>query len=256
MIFPGLDPFLESQAWEDFHHHLIEEIYRVLAPDLRPRYVVRVEERVYVEYVPDERMAGFRPDVVISEKLLPSGQPSVSVPVLEPAAVVTLPMPEQQREAFLTIRHSETLAVVTVIEILSSSNKRAGSNGRQEYLRKREAVLMSDAHLVEIDLLRGGERLPALQPYPEADYYVLVSRADRRPQADVYCASLHDSLPWFPVPLAYPDPDIFLDLQSIYQSVYELADYSGSLRYDLPVEPRLNEHDVVWVAQCLQKAHT
>lgn len=252
MIFPGLDPFLESQAWEDFHHHLIEEIYRVLAPGLRPRYVVRVEERVYVEYLPDEHGTGFRPDIVVSETLLPSSQQPIAAPVLEPSAVITLPLPEQKQEAFLTIRHSETLAVVTVIEILSLSNKRANSSGRQEYLRKREAVLMSDAHLIEIDLLRGGERLPSLQPYPNADYYVLVSRADRRPRAEVYCASLRSPLPRFPVPLAYPDPDRPIDLQAIYQSVYELADYSGSLQYDRPVEPALSEQDAAWVAQCLQ----
>jgi hypothetical protein len=166
MIFPGLDPFLESQAWEDFHHHLIEEVYRVLAPKLRPRYVVRVEERVYVEYLPDEHVTSFRPDIVVSERLLPSAHQRVDDFELNPAAVITLPVPEHQHEAFLTVRHRETLNVVTVIEILSPNNKRAHSSGRQEYLRKREAVLMSDAHLIEIDLLRGGERLPTLQPLP------------------------------------------------------------------------------------------
>jgi hypothetical protein len=46
-----MDPFIESQIWEDFHHALIEVIRESLIPHTRPRYVVRVEERVYVEHI-------------------------------------------------------------------------------------------------------------------------------------------------------------------------------------------------------------
>jgi hypothetical protein len=89
-------------------------------------------------------------------------------------------MPERVREAFLTIRERETMEVVTVIEVLSPGNKQAGSDGRREYLRKRRDVLLSATHLVELDLLRGGERLPTIEPLPPGDYYAFVCRRQHR----------------------------------------------------------------------------
>ena len=111
-------------------------------------------------------------------------------------------MPERKRQAFLTIRERETMTVVTVLEVLSLDNKRSGSDGRREYLRKREAVLESDVHLVELDLLRAGTRLPTVEPLPPGACYAYVSRADRRPQVEVYAWTLRQSLPTIPVPLA------------------------------------------------------
>ena len=112
--FPGMDPFIESQRWTSFHDRFIVSLGDALVPQVRPRYVVDVGERVYLE-----------------------------------------------REIFLTLRDRASNEVVTVIEVLSPSNKRPGSDGRKEYLEKRNQVLMSTAHLIELDLLRGGERLPA-----------------------------------------------------------------------------------------------
>ena len=48
------------------------------------------------------------------------------------------------------------LELVTAIEILSPVNKRPGREAHDEYLRKRRELLRSAAHLIEIDLLRGG----------------------------------------------------------------------------------------------------
>lgn len=47
--FPGMDPFLESQEWEDFHTRLITAFSDRLSPKIEPDYLVRVERRVYVE---------------------------------------------------------------------------------------------------------------------------------------------------------------------------------------------------------------
>ncbi len=47
--FPGMDPYLETpDLWPDVHHELISQIRQVLNPALRPRYVARVELRLYV----------------------------------------------------------------------------------------------------------------------------------------------------------------------------------------------------------------
>ena len=47
--FPGMDPYIEIQLWQDFHHTLITVLHESLWPRVRPRSVGRVEERVYVE---------------------------------------------------------------------------------------------------------------------------------------------------------------------------------------------------------------
>ena len=255
--FPGMDPYMESQLWQDFHHTLITVLRESLWPRVRPRYVVRVEERVYVERQSDARRI-IVPDVTMLEH---EGRQASATEAAVPASVttiapvvLTLPMPEHKRQAFLTIRERETMAVVTVLEVLSLDNKRAGSDGRREYLRKREAVLESDVHLVELDLLRGGARLPTVEPLPPAAYYAFVSRADRRPQVEVYAWTLRQPLPTIPVPLAGDDADVGLDLQAIFATVYDRAGYTDSLDYRNPIEPSLSAADGAWVQQILTAA--
>src|SRR5262249_7048640 len=221
----------------------------------RPRYVVRVEERVYVEHVPADDSAFIRPDVTVLERTRSEG-PLESPGATATSAVVTpvirhLPVPERVREAFLTVREREMMEVVTVIEVLSPGNKCAGSDGRREYLRKREEVLLSATHLVELDLLRGGERLPTLEPLPPGDYYVFVCRGQRRFQAEVYAWSLRRPLPPVPIPLAGSDPDVMLDLQTMFTIVYDRAGYDYSLNYRQVLVPPLSDADQVWAQQLL-----
>jgi hypothetical protein len=180
---------------------------------------------------------------------------------------------ERQREVFLTLRSRESMEVVTVIEVLSPGNKRKGSDGREEYLRKRDTVLLSAAHLVEFDLLRGGERLPIREAMPPGDYYAFVCRQRHRPQAAVeppprhksgacggtlldavYAWSLRQPLPSVPVPLAGNDPDTVIDLQIVCGTVYDRAGYDYSLGYHRPVEPPLSEADAAWVKERLRTA--
>jgi len=164
---------------------------------------------------------------------------------------VPLPAPERVREAFLTVRARESMEVITVIEVLSPGNKRANSDGRREYLRKREEVLLSDTHLVELDLLRGGERLPTLRPLPSGDYYALVCRRQQRFQAAVYAWSLRRPLPPIPVPLAAADRDAVVDLQAIFTTVYDRAGYDYALDYRRAIVPPLSLDDQGWVQQIL-----
>jgi len=219
--FPGMDPYLEEQAWSDFHNRLITEVAYALAPVLRPRYVARIEERVYLERGLDEQPETIRPDVTVIRTA------AAAVGVLERAEAVAapvtipLPMPERVRQTYLEVRLRATQEVVTVLEILSPGNKRQSSAERREYLSKREAVLQSDVHLVELDLLRGGARLPTLRPLPVADHYVAVSRAPERPNAQVWPILLRQRLPVIPVPLAGEDPEAALDLQAVFNGVYD-----------------------------------
>lgn len=244
--FPGMDPFVEGQLWADFHGRFVPALGDALVPVLRPRYVALIEERVYVEHSLDESLRSVRPDISVVRA---SGRPSPSGSGVlpSPSVAVALAMPETLRERFLTVRLRESREVVAVVELLSPSNKRPGSDGRREYLSKRDAILQSGVHLVEVDLLRGGDRVPMAGRLPDASYYVIVSRASRRPIADVWPVQLAHPLPVIPIPLAEGDPDAVLDLQTVFQEVYDRAGYDYAINYRAEVEPALSSDEAEWV---------
>ena len=250
--FPGMDPFIERQEWSDFHATFITVLRELLVPRVEPRYVVRVERRVYVEHAPDEDGRPLVSDLAVLKDPQGASRAATSESV-ESVAVVEgiLPMPQERRESFLVIRERETLEVVTVIELLSPGNKRSGSDGRREYLAKREAVLASDSHLVEIDLLRGGLRLPMVTPLPEADYYVIVSRKQTRPRARIHAWPLARPIPTIHVPLLRDDPDVPVDLQAALGMVYERARYDLSIDYTAELSPALDAAGEEWLRNVL-----
>jgi hypothetical protein len=116
-----------------------------------------------------------------------------------------------------------------------------------EYLAKRANVLHSTANLVELDLLRGGERLPTVDPLQDGDFYAFVSRPRLRPELDVYAWTLRDPLPTLPIPLAPGDPDVPLDLQAAFTTTYDRAGYDYSLDYGAEVQPALSAEDTLWL---------
>lgn len=254
--FPGMDPFIEGQKWPDFHVRLVYELAAALTPSLRPQYTASIEERVYLEHTVDEPPLTRRPDVAILRE--PRREPAVTRPggaiaIIEAPVRVPLPLREELRERFIEVRLRDSGQLVTVIEVLSPSNKRRGSDGRREYLEKRETVLKSDVHLLEIDLLRGGQRLPMGTELPSGDYFAILSRADRRPIADVWPIELRSALPVVPVPLAGNDPDVALDLQACFELAYERAGYDYALRYQAALEPPLGREETDWVRGRLER---
>jgi hypothetical protein len=254
--FPGMDPYIEGQEGDDFHTRLLTQLADLLTPRLLPRYVARLERRVYLEHAPEGPPRGARPDLVVIADRTRHGtrEAGAAAAVIKAPLTVTLPLPEEAQEVYLEIRRPETGQLITVVELLSPSNKRRGSDGHRAYLEKREAVLRSAVHLVEIDLLRGGERLPVLEELPAADYFAIVSRADRRPYAGLWPVRLRERLPEIPIPLAGEDPDAPLDLQAALDAVYDRAGYAYSLRYDREPEPSLNDEDAAWAAELVSRA--
>ena len=151
------------------------------------------------------------------------------------------------------MREVGTLRLVTAIEILSPSNKQPGHDACEEYLRKRRVLLRSEAHLIEIDLLRGGERPPLGRPVPPAPYYVTLSRVNRRPRVEVWPIQLRDKLPTIPVPLLYPDPDAPLDLGGVVAAVYERGAYGRLIDYSQPPPPPpLSDSEAAWLDERLR----
>jgi hypothetical protein len=249
-----MDPFIEGQRWKSFHTLFISALHEMLVPRVRPRYVVEVEEYVYLAREEEDPDRLVEPDLAIvdaaddwtSEPANSGGTALAVKPVVH-----TLPVPKRFRQAFLTIRNREFQNVVTVIELLSPWNKAPGQ-GRTEYLVKRTNLLLTPAHLVELDLLRGGQRLPTREPLTPADYYALVCRKERLPAADVYAWTLQQPLPPIPIPLAGDDPDVVLDLQAAFTTTYDRAGYDYSLNYRRAVEPPLAPAVADWAQTVLK----
>ena len=247
--FPGMDPFLEAQEWEDFHTRLMTAFSDRLSPAVEPDYLIRVERRVYVERVGEDPETMRRAD--IAAIAVDSG-PATGILSQTPgtiAVVCDLPMPIERFETYLVVRDRETMQVVTVIELLSPANKRRSGDGRREYLTKRREFLASTSHLVELDLLRGGVRLPVVGSLPPGDFYAIVSRANRRPRCEVYTWTLRDKLPAIPIPLKHGDADAVVPLQEVFDTVYQRARYDLSVKYDSPLDPPLSNVELQWVKQ-------
>ncbi len=154
---------------------------------------------------------------------------------------------DEIRERWIEIKRLPDRSLVTVIEILSPKNK-TGS-GRIEYIEKRRQWIRQPVNVVEIDLLSGGHRLPMRGPLPSGDYYAFVSRSDRRPNCDVFAWSIRRELPAIPIPLSIPDPDVLLDLRTVFALTYDGAPYGESINYSAPLELPLASEDRAWAEQ-------
>jgi hypothetical protein len=250
--FSGMDPFIESQKWADFHTRFITLLSELLMPRVRPKYFVDVEERVYVERDPDDPVMAIRPDAMVVDVTREEHAAYATAATATAPVDCVIPMPEETHEVYLTIRRKDLRTIVTVIELLSPANKRPGADGFGQYLEKRLHVLASFSNLVELDLLRGGRRMPIVGKLPAGDFVATVARLRRRPHAEAYVWSLKQRLPFIPIPLADPDPDVPLDLQEVFQLVYDRAGYDYSLDYHEPPDPPLDPARAAWVQQVLQ----
>jgi hypothetical protein len=245
--FPGVDPYIEDQGrWPDFHARFITYCCDALADRLPDHYEARIDEQFRLVEVPDA-LKTIEPDIALLRAGEPApGRPAdAAVAVLEP---VTIPIPmtlPRRTERRIEVLHRPDRSLVAVIEILSPSTK---APGRQDYLEKRLAVLRQDVHLVELDLLLSGQRLPMLEPLPPGDFFAFVARADRRPDCDVYAWSIRRrALPnHIPIPLRAPDPDVSLDLAAVYATAHEKGRYARSLDYDAPLKVPLAPDDPAW----------
>lgn len=236
------------------HVVLSAEMARQLAHKVRPKYIVRTARRFVMEMPEDIVVTGgdMYPDVSMAEAVLPQGigeSPAAIAPA--PLHMATV-LPSRVPHVTIEIRDVAQRALVTAIEILSPTNKRG--EGYQEYLTKRRRLLMSAAHLIEIDLLRQGLRVPMQQPLPPAPYFVFLSRAERRPIVEVWPIQLPMRLPVIPVPLLLEDPDVSLDVQLALNTVYEAFNYDLSIDYTRPADIPLVGATAEWAAEQLRQA--
>ena len=240
--FPGLDPYLEAR-WSDVHQGLITYARDALQPNLPPDLRARIEERVFVEteaeqirrIVPDLHGAQYHPSHASHSALHESGGVAVAEPmvfILEDEAVT---------EGYIEIRERGGGRVITVIEFLSPAHRTAGE-GQKLYVQKQREILHSDTNLVEIDLVRSGQRVIA---FPEhriplqhrGNYLVCVRCACSERTRELYVLPLRERLPAIPIPLRQSDRPVPLDLQALLDQCYHNGRYDDIDYGEPPIPP-------------------
>jgi Protein of unknown function (DUF4058) len=261
--FPGMDPYLEHPSrWSEVHSRLIGAIANGLEKTLSDAYFISVEKRVYqltsddavLIGIPDTTLSTFSRPVSASPREGGTGSESTTTATLEPKTdylTVTLPIPMEVRESYLEVRDIETGDVITAIELLSPVNKRSGE-GRRTYEFKRQAILGSQTHFIEIDLLRSGSPM-AMGDTPEpTDYRLLVSRANDRPLAQLYGFNIEQPIPMIPVPLKIGEQDLDLNLKSLLDEIYSQARYARRIDYQTAPVPPLRDMSQAWAIDRIQ----
>lgn len=160
-------------------------------------------------------------------------------------AVVSVPMTTEVAERYLEVREVGSGRVITVIEVLSPKNKQAGE-GRRQYSDKRQRLLATQTHLIEIDLLRGGTPM-LLEGGRESDYQILVSRANERPAAARYPFDLKDPMPCFLLPLREEDKEPIIELSTLLHQAYAEASLDLAIDYNSAPTPPLSPDDIAWM---------
>jgi hypothetical protein len=251
--FPGMNPYLEHpDRWSTMHNRLIVALADMLTPQLLPKYQVDIEKRVYEVIGANSLLVG-RPDVTVQRPrgtVPPVGAIAVS-PTPSAPLKVHVPILEEVREAYLEVKEAATQQVITAIEILSPSNKRG--DGRIKYEHKRQQVLSSRTHWIEIDLLRDGEPMPIIETLPLSHYRILVSRSETRPAADLYPFNLTDDIPRFALPLQENDDEPIVDLKLLLDDVYDRSGYDYFIDYQIDPLPPLSPQDQSWIDQMLRQ---
>jgi hypothetical protein len=255
--FPGIDPYLEApELWEDVHAALASEIRAQLQPQLIPRYVAVLTPYVVYEDIAITETSVIKPDVAVQQRQIQEAAAMYAVATEAPFTTETaLEAKVPARAQRIEVRRVGSDSLVAVIEMLSPTNKRFGTEGYESYRQKRLDLLDSDVHLLEIDLLRRGARWPTKDPLPDAPYFAFLSRANRRPQVEVWPMGFRERPPVLPVPLRAPDRDVALDLGAALARVYEAGAFALRIDYRRePPAPALTAADAAWIDARLRAA--
>lgn len=262
--FPGMDPYLEfPRYFRDFHNSFIVDLKQAIQPLLPEPYYAKTEERIWIEW-PDRAVLS---DVTVLRSAERPGDAveSGTVAVLEDAALDTelIEFGEgfEVRELSLHLYaggRGEHGRLITSIELLSPSNKTNGSEGRAAYTRKQAELLERDVHLIEIDLLRGGEHTTAIprrflkRPF---DYHV-AARDLNLPPAEMYSypIRLEDPLPRIAVPFLPGEGYVVVELQPVFDRCYDTGSYRREIDYlHDELVPPLSDSRRVWACKCIER---
>jgi hypothetical protein len=251
-----MDPYLEHPTlFPGLHNRLIAILGEVLQAALPAPYFAEIGERLWVEV--SQRF--IEPDASVFRSSAGSGGPTAVAEPRSHPVIVTVPH-DERRETFVEIRASggEGERLVTAVEVLSPSNKTPGERGRDLYLRKQREVLDSPTHLVEIDLLRGGQHTTAVPldrltaVVGSFDYHVCIHRFDRFEDFIVYPIRLEQPLPEIALPLLPGDLDVTIDLQDVFDRAYDTGPYRRRVNYaERTPTPPLRPDQAEWASHIL-----
>ena len=259
--FPGMDPYLEAaDLWPDAHHDVITHVRAALTPLLRPSYFAKVESRTFVPNAEDAALHVIEPDVQVIERVAVGRtnngpRQAGGVAVAEPVDVTDL-FVDEVTESYIAVMDARTRALVTVIEVVSPSNKARGSAGRRSIVRKYRECVAGGVNWLEIDLLRGGERVTAPRVLEGYAYRILRDRmtADGTRQRQAWPFDLRERVPNVGVPLKAADGEVPLDLQAALARAYEEAGYDMMVDYAAdPPAPPLAADDAAWLDATLRE---
>lgn len=256
---PGMDPYLEGHLWPDVHHSLAFMIKELLVPQLPEAYLVQTEVYTVVDTAVEKDLGIMYPaevvdpDVEVMRRKMeePPGE-YASSRITPSTLLLPSPQPIEVRIPQVEIRDRQHHRLITAIEILSPVNKR--SPGLEPYRAKRVRLHEAGVNLLEIDLLRRGERPLQHRLLPASAYLVSLARATSA-QVEVWAISLADTLPVLPVPLLEPDADLILDLGEALRTIYQRSQYQRSIDYtQAPPPPTLTEAESAWLREQLREA--
>ena len=256
--FPGMDPFFEgSRRWSDFHAAFINGICDELLRRLSLAYDARMNQQVQlVERAADEphAMAGGVTVVAspVQNLAAPEAATGVGSAVMEPVTLPLSQMSQERRHLWIEIVTPEDERVVTVVEVLSPSNKRG--DGLRQLAAKRRAAVLRGTNCVEIDLLLRGRRIGFAVPRPRSDYRAVVVRAERPTEADLYGWAIQSPLPTIPVPLLPDDRNATLDLKAAFDQTYDQKHYRRRLPYEREPAAAADPATLAWARRVLADA--
>jgi hypothetical protein len=267
--FPGMDPYLERH-WGDVHQAVVTYIRDWLQSRLPVDLRARMQERVYIE-IPDVRRGEYYPDVRVIERPRRSEATGTATAVAEAPSgtqtdddesVPTEPILihieiEPVTESYIEIVDVKSgHRVVTTVEVLSPPNKRP-MEGQRHYLKQQDELKLAGVNTVEIDVLRGGDRVlmvpQELVPKSRRTaYQVCVWRATQQDTFAVYPITLRERLPVISIPLRPDDRDVRLNLQAILDQCYRNGGYDD-IDYRGEPDPPLSPDDASWADALLRE---
>jgi hypothetical protein len=261
--FPGMDPYLEdADIFPDFHDSFVTYLREGLQPQLPEPYYAAIGRRAWIEV--SERFIGPDVDVVVPRRHETAPRDSgggVAVAKRSACEPLVVHVPHDERIEPLVeiyIGRGSLRRLVTTLEVLSLTNKTPGERGRDLYIRKQQEILESQVHLLEIDLLRGGQHTTAVPrdrlsaaagPF---DYHISIHRFDNLEDYFVYPVRLPEPLPTIAVPLLPGDAAVSLDMQAVLDRTYDAGPYRREIDYPTarPVPP-LSAEQLAWTRTIL-----
>ena len=250
--FPGMNPYLEGDDWHDLHNMLAAKISEVIIPKLVPKYKAVIEKYVVKKDITTTDLNIFYPDVAVvhNEVLEPAAAYENAPQLTKSNLTIPTPLPVEIKIPYIEIRDVKNRKLITIIEILSPANK--SGIGFQQYKEKQQQLFQADVHLLEIDLLRGGQRT---FPHPDAvnaDYLIALTRNGQQ-KTELWTIDLTEKLPNIPIPLLPEDNDLILNLQNLVDTLFEQRCYGEYLDYSqMPPLPKLSKDKRKWLESVIQ----